>query len=120
MSCIEGELVWMVAPCPLSLRYPNGPCSCGRTFRGMYSDGQTTTAVVREVDGLTREAVRCRDVRCRDYRVRSSIASPISDRFWIAANANCAEAFVETRSASSTGALTIGGSTRRMCRAASG
>ena len=55
MSCIEGELVWMVAPCPLSLRYPDGPCNCGRTFRGMYSDGWTTTAVVRDVDGLTRE-----------------------------------------------------------------
>lgn len=55
MNCIDGELVWMVDPCPLSVRYPDGPCPCGRTFRGMYSDGVTTTALVRDIDRLTRE-----------------------------------------------------------------
>lgn len=53
MTCIEGELVWMVDPCPLSIRYPDGPCACGRTFSGMYSAGETSTALVREIEGLT-------------------------------------------------------------------
>lgn len=55
MSCVDGELVWMVEPCPLSRRYPEGPCCCGITFSGMYSDGKTTTALVRDIEGLTRE-----------------------------------------------------------------
>lgn len=53
MTCIEGELVWMVDPCPLSMRYPEGPCACGRTFSGMYSAGETSTALVRDIEGLT-------------------------------------------------------------------
>lgn len=53
-GCVEGELVWMVASCPLSRRYPDGPCSCGRTFRGTFTDGESATALVRDVEGLTR------------------------------------------------------------------
>lgn len=55
MHCIVGELVWMTEACPVSVRNPEGPCPCGRTFRGMYSDGETSTALVHEIDGLTRE-----------------------------------------------------------------
>lgn len=53
-SCISGELVWVIDPCPVSLRNPNGPCSCGRSFTGMSSDGSTTTAVVREIADFSR------------------------------------------------------------------
>lgn len=53
MTCIEGELVWMVDPCPMSIRDPDGPCACGRTFSGMYSAGETSTALVRDIEGLT-------------------------------------------------------------------
>jgi len=32
MTCVEGELVWMVDPCPLSTRHPDGPCACGHVL----------------------------------------------------------------------------------------
>ena len=52
--CIDGELVWMIDPCPLSRRHPDGPCGCGRSFSGMSTDGYTTTAVVRDIPGFSR------------------------------------------------------------------
>ena len=54
-DCIDGELVWMLDPCPESKRRPYGPCGCGRSFQGMNSHGETTTSVVREMPGLTAE-----------------------------------------------------------------
>ena len=54
-SCIPGELVWMLDPCPTSAANPNGRCPCGRLFSGFSSDGTTTTAVVREIPGFTRD-----------------------------------------------------------------
>ncbi len=53
-DCINGELVWVIDPCPTSLRNPNGRCCCGRSFTGMSSDGSTTTAVVREIADFSR------------------------------------------------------------------
>ena len=53
MEGIEGELVFMVDPCPYSRQFPYGPCDCGITFRGMVSDGVTSTAIVREMENLT-------------------------------------------------------------------
>ena len=45
----------MLDPCPVSRRYPDGPCGCGRSFSGLSSHAYTTTAVVREIPGLTRQ-----------------------------------------------------------------
>lgn len=77
-NCIDGELVWMLDPCPVSWRYPDGPCRCGRSFSGLSSHAYTTTAVVREIPGLTRKdyekALRaCFDARgwCPCCSVRS-------------------------------------------------
>ena len=53
-QCVEGELVWLRDVCPASRRRPDGPCPCGRSFAGMSSNENTTTAIVREVTGLTR------------------------------------------------------------------
>ena len=53
-NCVSGELVWVLDPCPTSLRDPDGRCGCGRSFTGMSSDGSTTTAVVREIAGFSR------------------------------------------------------------------
>ncbi|WP_051973357.1 hypothetical protein [Cryobacterium sp. MLB-32] len=52
--CVTGELVWMLEPCPASLRNPAGKCGCGRSFEGMSSHRSTTTALVREIPELTR------------------------------------------------------------------
>ncbi|RNE62293.1 hypothetical protein EEJ31_08700 [Cryobacterium tepidiphilum] len=52
-ECIEGELVWMIDPCPNSVRNPLGFCPCGRSFKGMNSHGETTTAKVRDISWLT-------------------------------------------------------------------
>ena len=54
--CVSGELVWMLQPCPESLRNPGGLCGCGRSFSGMSSHRSTTTALIRDVPGLTRGA----------------------------------------------------------------
>ncbi|MFC5928814.1 hypothetical protein D6T64_08730 [Cryobacterium melibiosiphilum] len=54
-DCVEGEMVWMVAPCDTSRRRPDGPCDCGRTFLGMSSQGRTTTAMVQNLPGLSRQ-----------------------------------------------------------------
>jgi len=53
-ECVEGELVWLRDVCPASRRRPDGPCPCGRSFAGMSSNKNTTTALVREIVGLTR------------------------------------------------------------------
>lgn len=55
MECVDGELLWMTDVCPYSRAHPDGECPCGRSFRGLASDGATTTAVIRDVRGLTRE-----------------------------------------------------------------
>jgi hypothetical protein len=54
-GCIEGELVWTLDPCPASRGNPYGPCDCGRTFRGVESDGVSTTARVDDMVGFTHE-----------------------------------------------------------------
>jgi len=54
-GCIEGELVWMLEPCPYSRWAPYGDCGCGRSFSGMNSLQATTTARVSDVPGLTRD-----------------------------------------------------------------
>lgn len=53
-DCIDGELVWMLDPCPMSKRNPDGKCGCGRSFSGMSSHGTTTTALVRDIPGFGR------------------------------------------------------------------
>ena len=53
--CIEGELVWLHPLCSASERDPDGACGCGRSFSGLSSTRHTTTALVREIHGLTRE-----------------------------------------------------------------
>ena len=52
-DCVEGELVWMLEPCPRSQRNPAGECGCGRSFSGMNSHGSTTTSLVRDIPDLT-------------------------------------------------------------------
>ncbi|WEO76336.1 hypothetical protein BJQ94_13305 [Cryobacterium sp. SO2] len=54
MRCVDGELVWLRDVCPASRRRPDGPCECGRSFSGLSSNNYTTTAVVRDIPGLTR------------------------------------------------------------------
>ncbi|CAN5434247.1 hypothetical protein BH09ACT4_BH09ACT4_15370 [soil metagenome] len=55
-SCREGELVWLVDPCPDSLRDPeNSECSCARTFSGLETDGLTEVAEVVDIPEVTRE-----------------------------------------------------------------
>lgn len=43
-------------------------CCCGRTFTGRYSDGETTTALVRDIRGLTREDYETALSASRDNR----------------------------------------------------
>jgi len=54
-NCIEGELVWLHQVCPPSEADPYGLCGCGRSFSGLSSTGRTTTALVRDIPGLTRQ-----------------------------------------------------------------
>ena len=53
MEALEGELVFLVEPCPESRRFPYGPCDCAITFRGCFSDGLTSTALVRDLEDVT-------------------------------------------------------------------
>jgi hypothetical protein len=55
MNGSEGELVWLLKPCRACWCYPDGQCTCGRMFSGLNSFRQTSTAVIAEVPGLTRE-----------------------------------------------------------------
>lgn len=69
MSCVDGELVFMVGACPYGRRRPYGACNCGITFRGMTSDGVATTAVVRAMPGLSIDAyIDCLDATHRFRR----------------------------------------------------
>ena len=52
-DCVEGELVWMKDPCEIGTHDPEGICACGRSFFGMSSDKETTSALVRDLPGLT-------------------------------------------------------------------
>lgn len=52
-TCVDGELVWILDPCPESQRSPYGQCGCGRSFQGMNSHGSTTTSLVRDIPDLT-------------------------------------------------------------------
>jgi hypothetical protein len=53
--CIEGELVWLHPVCRASERDPYGACGCGRSFTGLSSSKHTTTALVWDIPGLTRQ-----------------------------------------------------------------
>ena len=53
-TCVLGELLWMIEPCPDSRGRVDGPCNCGRSFHGLNSDRTTTTAVVRDLPDFTR------------------------------------------------------------------
>jgi hypothetical protein len=53
-GCVDGELVWLREVCPASKRRPDGRCPCARSFAGMSSNKNTTTALVRDIAGLTR------------------------------------------------------------------
>jgi hypothetical protein len=64
--CIEGELVHFGLVCAADRDDPDGGCGCGRAFAGLNSHRATTTALVRDVEGFTRD----------DYieAIRSSLA----------------------------------------------
>lgn len=64
--CIEGELVHFGLVCAADREDPDGGCGCGRAFAGLNSHRATTTAMVRDIDGFTRD----------DYieAIRSSLA----------------------------------------------
>lgn len=67
-GCVEGELVWLRDVCPVSRRRPDGPCECGRSFSGLSSNNYTTTALVREVPGLTRAEYEAALTACFDVQ----------------------------------------------------
>jgi hypothetical protein len=64
--CVEGELVHFGLVCSADQADPDGGCGCGRAFAGLNSHRATTTAMVRDVEGFTRD----------DYieAIRSSLA----------------------------------------------
>ena len=64
--CIEGELVHFGLVCAADQADPDGGCGCGRAFAGLNSHRATTTAMVRDIEGFTRD----------DYieAIRSSLA----------------------------------------------
>src|ERR1700730_357128 len=53
--CVEGELVTVGLVCATDRADPDGGCGCGRAFAGLNSHRATTTALVREVEGFTRD-----------------------------------------------------------------
>jgi hypothetical protein len=53
--CIEGELVHFGMVCAADRTDPDGSCGCGRAFAGLNSHRATTTAMVRDIDGFTRD-----------------------------------------------------------------
>jgi hypothetical protein len=73
--CIDGELVWLPEVCPNGRR--GAICDCVRAFAGVSSHRYTTTAVVREVDGLTIRS--CLDI------VRYSLAAQGLPAAWVPA-----------------------------------
>jgi hypothetical protein len=72
--CTEGELVWLPEPCPTGRR--TGVCDCVRAFAGVSSHRRTTTAVVRELEGLT--SASCVDI------VRYGLAAEGLPGTWVA------------------------------------
>lgn len=65
--CTEGELVWIGLVCGRDEKDPDGGCGCGRGFGGLNSHRATTTALVADLTGFTRD----------DYvmAIRSSLAA---------------------------------------------
>jgi hypothetical protein len=53
--CIEGELVHFGMVCAADRADPDGGCGCGRAFAGLNSHRATTTAMIREIEGFTRD-----------------------------------------------------------------
>ncbi|WP_019816173.1 DUF7715 family protein [Saccharomonospora saliphila] len=53
--CVEGELVWIAPACRTDRDDPDGGCGCGRGFAGLSSHRATTTAMVRTLDGISRQ-----------------------------------------------------------------
>jgi hypothetical protein len=53
--CVEGELVWFPPMCDSGLHDPDGECGCCREFGGLNSHRATTTAMVRTIEGFSRE-----------------------------------------------------------------
>jgi hypothetical protein len=53
--CIEGELVHFGLICAADRDNPDGHCGCGRSFAGLNSHRATTTALVRDLEGFTRD-----------------------------------------------------------------
>jgi hypothetical protein len=52
--CLEGELVLPpILVCARDAKDPDGGCGCGRAFTGLGSQRATTTAVVRDIPGVT-------------------------------------------------------------------
>lgn len=55
-ACIEGELVMPpTMVCARDQDDPDGACGCGRAWAGLASHRATTTAVVQELPGISRE-----------------------------------------------------------------
>ncbi len=50
---VEGELVTLRVFCDMHLDRPHGRCECGRVFVGLGSFYGTTTAMVRDLPGIT-------------------------------------------------------------------
>lgn len=65
--CTDGELVWIGLVCRKDRDDPDGGCGCGRGFGGLNSHRATTTALVADLPGFTRD----------DYvlAIRSSLAA---------------------------------------------
>lgn len=80
-ACVEGELVWLRDVCPASRRRPDGPCPCGRSFAGMSSNKNTTTARVVDIAGLTRSEYESALVASFDLQewCRCCTARPVAD-----------------------------------------
>lgn len=53
--CIDGELVWIAPMCAKDWLDPDQGCGCGRAFAGLNSHRATTTAMVRTLEGLSRD-----------------------------------------------------------------
>jgi hypothetical protein len=53
--CIEGELVHFGMVCAADRADPDGGCGCGRAFAGLNSHRATTTAMIRDIEGFTRD-----------------------------------------------------------------
>lgn len=69
--CIEGELVMLPqVVCHADENDPDGGCGCGRGFGGLASHRATTTALIRELAGVSRA----------DYV--AAIRSSLEDQGW--------------------------------------